>query len=112
MDGMAEDAAARRWRRWTVLLPSALAFVACVLMFLADLLAQVMANWDSPMPGLGWLKIAAAGHGLLAVAAVVLFGFGLRRTSGHRGEAITAWLIIAAGLVLFAVCVYLVRTSA
>jgi hypothetical protein len=53
-----------------------------------------MASWDTPSPGIGWIRVAMAGHCLLAAASVVLFGLGMRPSSRRRSEAIAASLVI------------------
>jgi hypothetical protein len=97
---MPKESAARPgkpWQLWTAAVPCGLAIVVCGLLAIADGLAGVMASWDTPSPGIGWVRVAVIGHCVLAVASGVLLGLALRRSSRHRGEAIAAWTIIIAG---------------
>lgn len=76
----------------------ALGFAVSGLLVIADGLAGVMAVWDTPSPGIGWIRVAMAGHCLLAAASVALFVLGVRPSSRRRSEAIAAWLIIPVAL--------------
>ncbi|MGO8883064.1 MAG: hypothetical protein ACLPUO_17725 [Streptosporangiaceae bacterium] len=49
------------WQRWTIWLPGTLAFAASGLLIGADGIAGVMGSWDTPEPGLGWIKVAITG---------------------------------------------------
>lgn len=89
------------WRLWTALVACGLAVIVSGLLVIADGLAGVMASWDTPSPGIGWIHIAIIGHCALAGVSVVLFGLALRPSSRHRGEAIAGWTIIAAGSAWF-----------
>jgi hypothetical protein len=51
-------------------LACALSVAAAGLLALTDLAGIVMGNWDTPGPGLGWLKAGAIGQVGPAVAAV------------------------------------------
>jgi RsiW-degrading membrane proteinase PrsW (M82 family) len=82
----------------SLVLACALGFAVSGLLVIADGLAGVMASWDTPSPGIGWIRVAIAGHCLLAVVSVVLFGLGTRPSSRHRGVTIMAWLIIPVAL--------------
>ncbi len=96
---MAADGEARKTRpALSVVLACVLGFAVSGLLVIADGLAGVMASWDTPSPGIGWIRVAMVGHCLLAVASVVLFGLGTRPSSRHRGETIAAWLIIPVAL--------------
>ena len=86
------------WPVWSVVLACALGFTVSGLLVIADGLAGVMAVWDTPSPGIGWIRVAMAGHCVLAAASVVLFGLGVRPSSRRRSEAIAAWLIIPVAL--------------
>lgn len=79
-------------------MPCTVAFVASGLLVVADGLASVMGSWDTPAPGLWWLKIAAIGHGVLAVSSVALLCAGISRASWRRAAAITAWTIVPVGV--------------
>ncbi len=91
----------RAWRLWTAAVPCGLAIVVSGLLAIADGLVGVMASWDTPSPGIGWVRVAIIGHCVLAVASVVLLGLALRRSSRHRGEAIAGWTVIVAGAAWF-----------
>lgn len=56
---------------WAMWLACALAIAAAGLLALTDLAGIVMGSWDTPGPGLGWLKAGAIGQSGLAVAAVM-----------------------------------------
>lgn len=87
-----------RWQLWTVVLSGGVAFAASGLLAIADGLAGVMASWDTPAPGIVWIKAGIAGHCVLAAASIVVLGLGMRPASRHRGEAIAAWMIIGLGI--------------
>jgi hypothetical protein len=76
-------------------LACALAIAAAGLFALADLAGLVMGSWDTPGPGLGWLKAGAIGQFGLAVAAVAVLVAGAARPSRRRGAAVMAGAIIA-----------------
>lgn len=99
------------WRRWTIWLPGTLAFAASVLLMVADGLAGAMGSWDTPVPGLRWLWVAVVGHGVLAVASLVVLGAGIRHPSWRRAAAITAWIIVPAGFAWFLLAGHLVSGS-
>jgi hypothetical protein len=80
------------------------AFLASILLLVADGFAAIMASWDTPQPGRGWLNVAAVGHGVLAAASVVLFGAGLARASFRRTAVIAAWAIIPVGVGWLVLC--------
>ena len=54
-----------------------------------------MGSWDTPGPGLGWLKAGAIGQFVLAVAAVAVLVAGAARPSRRRSAAVMAGTIIA-----------------
>lgn len=85
-------------------MPGVVAFLASILLLVADGLAGAMASWDSPEPGRGWIKVAAIGHGGLAAVSVVLLGTGIARASFRRTAAIAAWAIIPAGIGWLLLC--------
>jgi hypothetical protein len=91
----------KRWPLWTAAVPCGLAIVVSGLLAIADALAGVMASWDTPAPGIGWIRVAIIGHCVLAVASVVLLGLAVRPSSHHRFEGMAAWTIILAGLAWF-----------
>lgn len=81
------------------MLPCVLALAWSGLLMLADGLAGVMADWDTPSPGEGWVVTAGlVGHCVLAAASVGLLVIGLRSASHRQPAALAAWLIIPAGL--------------
>jgi hypothetical protein len=86
----------RTWRPWTICLPCMLALAASGLFLAADGAAAIMGSWDTPEPGLHWIKIAAIGHSVLAVACVVALCAGIK-PSRRPAAAVTAWLIIPVG---------------
>ena len=90
------------WPLWAIWLPCTLAFVMSGALLFTDLVAQLMGSWDSPAPGLGWCRAAAAGHCALAAADVGLLAAGTRRPAWRRPAAISAWMIIPAGIGLLA----------
>jgi hypothetical protein len=89
------------WRQGTIWLPGTLAFAASGLLIVADGLAGVMGSWDTPAPGLRWIKVGVIGHCILAAASVVVLGAGIRCPSRRRAAAITAWMIIPIGFAWF-----------
>jgi hypothetical protein len=75
-----------------------LAVAAAGLLALTDLAGIVMGSWDTPGPGLGWLKAGAIGQfglAVAAVAAVAVLVAGAARPSRRRGAAVMAGTIIA-----------------
>jgi hypothetical protein len=86
------------WPPWAIWLPCLLAFAASGALLFTDLVAQVMGSWDTPAPGLGWFRAAAAGHCALAAADAGLLAAGVTRPGWRRPAAITAWMIIPAGI--------------
>jgi hypothetical protein len=87
------------WRPWTVAVPCALALAWCGLLMIADGFGAVMASWDTPFPRERLMVTAGlAGHCVLAVASAALLVIGLRSQSRRQPAALTAWLIIPAGL--------------
>jgi hypothetical protein len=94
---MNDGAASRPGRAhlpWAMWLACALA-IAAGLLALTDLAGIVMGSWDTPGPGLGWLKAGAIGQFGLAVAAVAVLVAGAARPSRRRGAALMAGAIIA-----------------
>jgi hypothetical protein len=80
---------------WAMWLACVLAVAAAVLLALTDLAGIVMGSWDTPAPGLGWLKAGAIGQVGLAVAAVTVLIAGAARPSWRRGAAAMAGALIA-----------------
>ena len=85
------------WRAWTICLAGVVALAASLLLLVADGLAGVMASWDTPAPGRGWLAVAAVGHVVLAVGSIMLLAAGLGRPTWRRAAVILAWAIIPVG---------------
>ena len=85
------------WRAWTICLAGVVALAASLLLLVADGLAGVMASWDTPAPGRGWLAVAAAGHVVLGVGSIILLAAGLGRPTWRRAAVILAWAIIPVG---------------
>jgi hypothetical protein len=82
-------------RPWALWLAGVLAAAAGGLLALTDLAGVVMGSWDSPAPGLGWLKAGAIGQLSLAAAAVVVLVAGAARPGWRRRAAVTAGAVIA-----------------
>jgi hypothetical protein len=92
------------WRPWTIWVAGVAALAASLLLLVADGLAGVMASWDTPAPGRGWLAVAAAGHVALAGGSVILLAAGLGRPTQRRAAVILAWAIIPIGVLWFLLC--------
>jgi hypothetical protein len=56
---------------------------------------MVMGSWDTPAPGLPWLRVGAIGQCGLALAAAILLVAGVTHPGWRHGAAVTAWAIIA-----------------
>lgn len=82
------------WRPWTIWLPCALAICAAGLCVVGAEIGLVMGSWDTPMPGLWWLKAGAIGQCVLAVITAVVLGVGVQRSRWRRAAVIIAWVII------------------
>ena len=80
---------------WAMWLPCALAVAVAGLFAVVDLAGMVMGSWDTPAPGLRWLKAGAIGQLGLAVAAAAVLVAGAAHPSWRCGAAMTAWAIIA-----------------
>jgi hypothetical protein len=92
------------WRPWTICVAGVAAIAASLLLLVADGLAGVMASWDTPAPGRGWLAVAAAGHVALAGGSIVVFAAGLGHPTRRRAAVIMAWAIIPVGVGWFLLC--------
>jgi hypothetical protein len=99
------------WRPWTIWLPCVLACLWSGLLIVVDGLAGVMGSWDTPMPGLGWIKAGVVGHCVLAAASVLVLATGLRFPSWRRAAVITAWVLIPAGFGWLVLTAHLVTGS-
>jgi hypothetical protein len=80
---------------WAMWLACALAVATAGLLALTDLAGVVMGSWDTPAPGLGWLKAGAVGQLGLAVAAAAVLVTAAARPSWRRRAAAMAGAIIA-----------------
>ena len=97
-EAMSDSPASRPGRTrlpWATWLTGALAVAAAGLLALTDLAGVVMGSWDTPAPGLGWLKAGAIGQLGLAAAAVAVLVAGTARPSWRRRGAMLAGAIIA-----------------
>ena len=95
---MSDSSASRRGRThlpWAMVLACVFAVAAAGLLAVTDLAGIVMWSWDTPAPGLGWLKAGAIGQLGLAAAAVVVLVAGAARPSWRRRAAVMAGAIIA-----------------
>jgi hypothetical protein len=72
-----------------------LAVVMASLLAAIDLVGVLMGSWDTPAPGLGWLKAGAWGQCGLALAAVVVLVAGPAHPGWRRAAALTTSGIIA-----------------
>jgi hypothetical protein len=79
---------------WAMWLACALAVAAAGLLALTDLAGIVMGSWDTPGPGLGWLKAGAIDQLGLAVAAVAVLVAGSACPSRRRSAAVMAGTIV------------------
>jgi len=86
------------WQPWTICLAGVVALAASLLLLVADGFAGVMASWDTPAPGRGWLTVAATGHVVLAVGSIVLLAAGLGRPTWRRPAVLLACAIIPVGV--------------
>ena len=87
------------WRPWTLWLPCALAFVWSGLLFAVYAVGAVLNNLETnPQPAQNWLTNALIGDGVLAGVSILLLFVGLRFPSWRQACAITAWMVIPAGL--------------
>ncbi len=100
------------WRPWTICVAGALALIASIVLLVGDGLAGVLASWDTPAPGSGWIEVAAAGHVVLLAASIVLLGAGLGRPAWRRAATVAAWAIIPVGLGWFVLCARLASGAA
>ena len=114
----------RRWNRWTIWVPAAIAFGEASLLGTAGAFAAGFGLGSSctddfdctgscpPCTALyDWLKAGAVGQGLLATAAVMLLVLGLARPAHRRGTAIAVWAIIVLAAVWFYVTTQLGSSS-
>jgi len=80
---------------WAMWLTCALAVAVGSLLALTDLAGIVLGSWDTPAPGLGWLKAGGIGQLGLAAAAVAVLITGAAQPSRRRRAAVMAGAIIA-----------------
>ena len=85
---------ARTHTSWATWLSCGLAVAVGGLSGVVDLAAMVIGSWDTPAPGLGWLKAGAIGQFGLAIAAAAVLIAGAARPGWRRGAAMTACAII------------------
>ena len=83
-------------RAWTIWLPAGLGLLGAAGLSFVDLVGLIMGSWDTPSPGLPWLKAGIAGQCLLGTAAVGALVAGLTGPDRRRICAIAAWVIVAA----------------
>jgi hypothetical protein len=98
-------------RRWAIWLPATLAIIGAGLFIAVDLAGLIMGSWDTPVPGLGWLRAGAAGQGMLAAAAAATLITGLTSAHRRRSAVVTAWVILALAGGWFLVTTQLARNS-
>jgi hypothetical protein len=97
-EAMSDGPASRPGRThlpWATWLACALAVAAAGLLALTDLAGTVMGSWDTPAPGLGWLKAGAIGQLGLALAAAAVLVAAAARPRWRRRAAAMAGAIIA-----------------
>jgi len=80
---------------WAIWLPCLLAVAVAGLFAAVDLVGMVMGSWDTPAPGLPWLRVGAIDQCGLALAAAILLVAGGTHPSWRHGAAVAAWAIIA-----------------
>jgi hypothetical protein len=100
----AKAESAPAWRRWTIGVAALLALCVSLLLLAGDGLAGVLNNLGGPPSAGTWLGAAAAGHGVLALASVVLLGAGRWRPARRRVAVVAAWAIIPVGIGWFVLC--------
>jgi hypothetical protein len=98
-------------RLWAIWLPAALAIIGAVLFILVDEAGLIMGSWDTPAPGLGWLRAGVTGQVLLAAAALATLITGMTSARWRRSAVVTAWVIVAAGCGWFLLTTQLARSS-
>jgi hypothetical protein len=99
------------WRPWTVWVPSGIGFAWSALLLVGYAIAEVMASWDTPVPGRGWLGAGAIGQCVLAAITLVVLVVGVKRPYWRRAVAVTAWMIIPVGMAWFVLAGRLVARS-
>ena len=92
------------WRPWTIGASALLALLVSLLLLLADGLAGVLNNLGAPPSAYTWLRVAAIGHGVLAMASVVAFVVGLRMSARRNVAVLAACAIIPVGIGWFVLC--------
>ena len=85
----------RRPLPWALCLACVLAVAAAGLLAVTDLAGVVMGSWDTPAPGLGWLKAGTIGQLGLAGTAVAVLAAGAARPSWRHRAVVMAAAIIA-----------------
>jgi len=105
--GPGEPADAERkqkpWRPWTIAVAAPLALLVSLLLALGDLLAGVLSNLGGePAPITTFVDIAVAGHGVLALTSVFLFGIGIANAARRRPAVVAELAIIPVAIGWFA----------
>jgi hypothetical protein len=100
----ATEAAATAWHRWTIAVAALVALVVSLLLLVGDGLAGVLNNLGGPQSAGTWIGVAAVGHGVLALASIVLLGVGLANSRRRRAAVLAAWAIIPVGVGWFVLC--------
>jgi hypothetical protein len=104
--------AGRTQRPWTIWLPCVLAFLWSLFLAFIDVVLSLLSNLtDSAPPPQGWVDPAIVGHCVLAGVSVLALVTGLRVPSRRRAAAITAWIVIPAGLGWLVLCTRLLGGS-
>jgi len=93
--------ARRPWRAWTSWLPGGLGLLGAAALISVDVAGLVMGSWDTPAPGLHWLKAGIAGQCGLGAAAGGALVAGLAAPGRRRACVAVAWLIVAAEVAWF-----------
>jgi hypothetical protein len=109
MDDESRRRAGRPWRPWTIWLPAILALLGAAGLIFVDIAGLILGSWDTPAPGLPWLKAGIAGQCVLGAAAVGGLLTGLTGPGRRRICVTVAWLIVAAEIAWFLITLRLAR---
>jgi hypothetical protein len=101
MDDESRRRAGRPWRPWTIWLPAILALLGAAGLIFVDIAGLILGSWDTPSPGLPWLKAGIVGQGVLGAASVGVLLAGLTGPSRRRICVTAAWVIVAAEIAWF-----------
>jgi hypothetical protein len=96
MDGRSDGGTGRPWRPWTIWLAAGLGVLAAAVLIFVDLVGLVMGSWDTPAPGLHWLKAGIGGQCGLLVTAAGLLAVGQSSPARRRGCVLAAVAVVAA----------------